>query len=224
MTDKREYWGLLRRRQCVLPTWRGWLVLVLFCLAVGIAGIRSLYGFLAPNDPLPGGVMVVEGFASDYALEAVVAEFHRHHYEKVYVTGGPLDIGTFLSEYRTFAERGLATLVKMGLTTNEVQAVPAPYERQDRTYSAAAALRDWWRKHGLVPTRVQLMSDGPHARRSRLLYRKALGKSIQVGVLAVEEKNYDPKHWWRSSAGFRNVVDESIAYLYAVLLFRPHGE
>jgi len=222
--EKTEYLGLIRRRQCLLPTWRGWLLLLLGILAFGLIGIRCLYPFLATNDPLPGGVMVVEGWAPDDALELVMHEFRTNHYEKLYVTGGPLDYGSFLSEYRTFAERGAASLLKMGLTTNEVQAVPAPFARQDRTYTAARALRDWWRDHGLAPHIVHLMSNGPHARRSRLLYRKALGSGIRVGVTAIEERNYDPKRWWRSSAGFRNVSDESIAYAYVILFFRAGGD
>jgi hypothetical protein len=224
MDEKKESWGLFRRRQCVVPTWRGWLVLALSLATLGIVSLRCIYPFLATNNPCSDGVMVVEGWDSDFTLDYVIAEFRRNHYDKIYVTGGPLEIGSFLSEYRTYAERGAATLVKMGLTTNEVQAVPAPFARQDRTYTAAVALRQWWREHGLAPTTVNLMSEGPHARRSRLLYRKALGKEVQVGVTALQDRSYDPKHWWHSSAGFRNVVDESIAYLYAILFFRTRGE
>ena len=133
-------------------------------------------------------------------------------------------MGSFFSEYRTYAERATASLIKMGLSTNQVQAVPAPFAPQDRTYTAARSLRKWWQEHGITAVTVNLISDGPHARRSRLLYRKALGKGVQVGVIAVQDRNYDPKHWWRSSAGFRSVVDESIAYLYATLFFRARGE
>ena len=217
---KTEYFGLIHRRQCLLPTWRGWLILLLAAGGLAVTGLRCLYPFLAPNDPLPGGVIVVEGWAPDYALEIVTREFRSHHYEKVYVTGGPLDYGSFLSEYQTFADRGAASLLKMGLTTNEVQAVPAPFARQDRTYTAALALRNWWRAHSLAPREVQLMSEGPHARRSRILYRKALGSEVRVGITAIQDQNYDPKHWWRSSAGFRNVLDETIAYVYVTLFFR----
>lgn len=224
MQEKTQYLGLIRRRQCLLPTWRGWLILLLLVIGFAVIGVRCLYPFLAPNDALPGGVMVVEGWAPDYALELAAREFHLNHYEKVYVTGGPLDIGSFLSEYKTFADRGAASLLKMGLTTNEVQAVPAPFARQDRTYTAATALRNWWRAHNLAPTAVQLMSEGAHARRSRLLYRKALGSDARVGVTAIPDKNYDPRHWWRSSAGFRSVLDESIAYFYVIFFFRTRAD
>src|SRR5436190_1691375 len=139
MDDTKKSWGLFRRRECIVPTWRGWLVLVLSFATVGIVSLRCIYPFLAVNDPCSGGVMVVEGWVGDFTLNYVVAEFRRNHYEKIYVTGGPLEIGSLLSEYRTYAERGAATLVKMGLGTNEIQAVPATFARQDRTYTAASA-------------------------------------------------------------------------------------
>jgi hypothetical protein len=69
-----------------------------------------------------------------------------------------------------------------------------------------------------------VISEGPHARRSRLFYRKALGKEVQVGVVAFPSRDIDPKRWWRSSAGFRSVVDESVGYVYAVLFFQTRGE
>ena len=221
---KREFWGLLRRRPCLIPTWRGWLVLGLSFAMLALGVLRGLYPFLSPVKPIPEGVLVIEGWAPDYSLETAIAEFRQNHYEKLYVTGGPLEFGTFLSEFRTYAERGAASLLKMGLTTNEVQAVPAPFARQDRTYTAAAALRDWLRERRLAPTKIHLLSDGPHARRSWLLYRKAFGKGVEVGVTSIPSRFYDPHNWWRSSAGVRNVVDETVAYVYAILFFRTRGE
>jgi len=40
-----------------------------------------------------------------------------------------------------------------------------------------------------------------------------------VGVIAIEHREYDPKHWWVSSNGVRTVLDELIAYAYALIIF-----
>jgi uncharacterized SAM-binding protein YcdF (DUF218 family) len=220
MDDNRKAWGLLRQRPCLVPTWRGWLVLLLIALLLANMAVREIHPFLAVTDPLPGGVLVVEGWAPDYALAEAAAEFRRNHYSKLYVTGGPLEWGASLAEYKTHAEGGAAILLKLGLGTNEVQAVPAPLVRQDRSYAAAATLNAWLRNHGISPDRVHLMTEGPHARRSRLMFQKALGKDVAVGVTAVPNRDYDARHWWRSSAGVRTVVDEVIAYGYARFFFR----
>jgi hypothetical protein len=45
-----------------------------------------------------------------------------------------------------------------------------------------------------------------------------------VGVFAAKDLDYDPQRWWMSSNGFRMVMDEAIAYVYALLLFDPATE
>ena len=221
MVENKVLCGFLCRRQCLVPTLRGWLLLVLTCAALAIIGARELAQFLTVNDPVPGGVLVIEGWAPDYALEAAMAEFNRTHYDKLFVTGIPLEQGAPLSEYKTYAELGAAVLLKLGLSTNAVQAVPATAVRRDRTYAMATALKHWMGEHGMAPTKVNLMSVGPHSRRSRLIFEKALGGGVTVGIIAIPSRDFDPAHWWRSSQGVRAVLDEALAYAYARLLFSP---
>jgi len=220
MEEKKRWWGLVRRRQCLVPTWRGWLALLLcFGLVLFVAG-RNLHHFLSVTEPAPGGLLVVEGWASDFVVQWALNEFKTNHYDRLLVTGGPIEKGAPFSEYKTYADLGAATLLKLGLTTNEVQAVPAPWVRQDRTYTAAVALKNWLLARGLTATRVNLITVGPHARRSRLLLQKVLGKEVVVGVVAIAPDDYDAEHWWRSSAGVRGVIGEGLAYAYARVWFR----
>ena len=220
MEPKSNLWGLVRRRQCWFPTCRGWLAILLILTTLIMVGVHQIHRFLAVNKPLPGGLLVVEGWAPDYAMAAAKEEFQRNHYDKLYVTGGPLQSGAPLSEYKNYAELGAAVLFKLGLSTNEVQAVPAEAVRQDRTYAAAASLAKWLRERGIPAAKVHLISEGPHARRSWLMCRKAFGQGVAVGVTAIPIRDYDQAHWWRSSAGVRGVVDETVAYVYALLFFR----
>ena len=221
MEPTQTRWKLLRRRQVLVPTWRGWLLLLLLFLVLGVLAVREIHPFLAVNAPLPGGILVVEGWASDVALQKAVAEFHRHHYDKVYVTGGPIEAGAPLWEYKTYAQRGGAVLSKLGIPTNELQVVPAPWVRQDRTYTAALSLANWLHASGAGPVSANLITEDTHARRSRLLYQKALGKSVKVGVTAIPPGDYEPRRWWCSSVGVRSVIGETLAYGYARLVFRP---
>jgi hypothetical protein len=194
------------------------------CVSVHRRGADRVHPFLAVNDPVRGGILVVEGWLPDYALDAAITEFGRNHYSKVFVTGVPLEEGAPLLEYRNFAELGAAILVRLGLPANVVQAVPSPRVRRDRTYACAVALKNWLDENGVGETNVNVISIGAHARRSRLLFRKALGNKYKVGVLCIETRSYDPKRWWKSSEGVRGVTSETIAYGYARLLFRPASE
>jgi len=216
--------GLVRLRQFPVPTWKGFLVLGLLVLAVLLGCRWQLHPFLAMNQRVSGGCLVAEGWASDYSLAAAAEEFRTYHYDKIFVTGGPIDRGGPLSEYKTFAELGAATLLKMGVNSNDVQAVPCPPVRQDRTFASSMALRKWIRDHHFPVTRLQVVTVGPHARRSRLLFAKAFGQGVEVGVTAVPEQEYDEAHWWNSSAGVRITLGEVIAYAYVRLFFRASAE
>ena len=219
MNERKPGRGFLQRRECLLPTWRGWLVLLFAIAALVVFSIRGAYSFLTVNDPVDSSALVVEGWLPDYALQEAIMEFGRGHYRRIFVTGGPLDNGAPLSEYRTFAELGAATLLRLGLNTNAVQAVPAPKVRLDRTYASAMALKSWLGSHEVADTNFNVISLGPHSRRSRLLFEKALGKGYKVGIIAIENQEYDAKQWWASSAGVRSMLDEIIAYVYARLSF-----
>ncbi len=214
-------WRLFRRRQCWVPTWRGWLVFITVgALAAFIAG-NTIHSFLSVTAPIGSDFLAAEGWMNSDSAKDVVAEFHRGKYSSLYVTGGPLERGEPLSEYKTYAELGAAVLRTLSLPTNAVQAVPAPRVRKDRTFAAALALKEWLTAHGGVPRTLDVVSMDVHARRTRLLYARAFGDQTRIGIIALENPEYDARHWWRSSKGVRVVVDETVAYLSARFFFHP---
>jgi uncharacterized SAM-binding protein YcdF (DUF218 family) len=68
---------------------------------------------------------------------------------------------------------------------------------------------------------INIVTEDLHARRTRLLFQKAFGKDVQVGIIAVPNVDYPANHWWHYSEGVMDVVNELAAYLYARLLFFP---
>jgi uncharacterized SAM-binding protein YcdF (DUF218 family) len=92
---------------------------------------------------------------------------------------------------------------------------------RDRTYCSAVALREWFREHNVAVQSLNVLTEDTHARRTRLLFKRALGKNVTVGIIAVPNPDYDPRHWWRYSEGVKDVVSESVAYLYAKFFFWP---
>jgi hypothetical protein len=210
--------GLLRRRSVFVPTWRCWVLLLV--LIAGLAGtiLFGVHPFLAVTDPRPGGFLVLEGWASDYVVAKAAAEYDRGGYQGFYVTGGPIEKGAPLVEYKDVANLGAATVrATRPDLANVVVAVPAPAVRDDRTYASAVALREWLRANGKPsPARVNLVSFGTHARRSRYYFQKAFGDRVDVGVIAVQDESYDPNRWWTTSYGFRVVTGEMIAYTYSL--------
>jgi hypothetical protein len=133
----------------------------------------------------------------------------------------PIEQGAFLSEYTNYAFITAATLLRLGISRDAIEVVPAPKALRDRTYTSALTLNHWFGEHGAAPRQLQVLTLGPHARRTRLLYEKAMGARVAIGIVALEVQEFDPQHWWRTSPGFRTVTDELIAYGYARFLFHP---
>ncbi len=208
---------LMRRRTALRPTWAGWLAI----LVAGVGLIRlsapGMYRFLAVSDPEPGDYLIVEGWLSDRNLTDVQALYREHNYRTIFATGGPLTYGSFLSEYEDMATVTHLRLLKIGLPVDRVVAVTAPGVHKDRTYASALALRHYLDAHEIRGGRFQLLTEGAHARRSRLLFRKALGPDRRVGCLALPPEDYDPRCWWHSSSGVRGVIYEGLAYGYTRL-------
>jgi hypothetical protein len=211
--------GLLQRGHHWRLTRRGWGLAVVVLLGGSAIFLRVIHPFLSVTQPVSSDVLVVEGWMADYALKEAVQEFEDGGYSLMYVTGGPMERGAPLAEYRSYAALGAAVARFFGAPSNQVYAVPAAAVRRDRTYAAAVSLRDWLKERDGLPPAFNVVSLGPHARRSRLLFEEAFGDACEVGVISVADANYDAKRWWAYSQGVRNVMGETASYLYARFLF-----
>lgn len=122
---------------------------------------------------------------------------------------------------RNQAEVVAEQFLEMGLPPAQVYVVPSGDPMRDRTYTSAKVLRGWFLERGGLPAGLNVVTEGAHSRRSRLLFEKAFGSKVAVGVISIPYSNFDAKQWWRYSEGVREVLGEGLAYLYARLLFWP---
>jgi hypothetical protein len=210
---------LFKQKTLTVPTLSGWLLILIALCGAFYIFINSVNSFLSLNKPVEANMLVVEGWLPDYAVAMAMNEFKKNNYSKLITTGGPLEQGDYLSEYKTFAQLSAATYRKLGLDSNTVVAVPTPEVGKNRTYAAACDVKRWMDTSGLSILAINLISQGTHSRRSWLLYQRAFGKKIKVGIISCPDKGYDAKKWWISSKGFRAVTDEIIAYAYAKFIF-----
>jgi hypothetical protein len=212
----------VQRRQIWLPTFLGWLTLV------GIAGPSFIlagywiHPFLAINKPIPGArLLVVEGWLEPRELDQAIEVFRNGRYQLLATTGGPIERWSELSAASNYADLAAGYLMNHGLPSIAVKAVPAPASAQDRTFLSAVKLREWIRRQGTGIDSLDVFSGGTHARRSRMLYRMALGPSVNVGIMSARPHQYDRDHWWQSSAGVKSVVGEAIGVAWTVCCFYP---
>ena len=218
----RKLWGLFSRRERWSLSGRGRLVLVSLGVLAGYLVFSNIHPFLAVTDRVNTKILVVEGWIQRYAIRAAADEFNRGSYKWVYTTGGPeKGSGGYVNDYQTSASVGAEALKKTGIPEEVVQMAPSHVIDQERTYSSAIALRDWFGEHNIAMQSMNVLTEDAHARRTQLLYQKAFGKNVLVGIIAVPNPDYDPRYWWRYSDGVREVTGESIAYIYARFLFYP---
>lgn len=203
-----------------VPTRAGWL-LILTVLAVTTVGLLAgLYPFLAVQRPVGASLLVVEGWASDVELRQAIRVFEEGGYETLAVTGCEADFAADLLPYRCYARLTWNRLRQLGVASEKMRWVSAGAVKRDRTYHSALVL-----KQALGPLeRLDVFSVGPHARRTRLLFRKAFGPGVQVGIHCGTPTEYDRSDWWRCSDGVRGVLGELLAWGYARLLFYPSVE
>jgi len=210
------------RKECWQLSLKGKAIVAATTLVTALIGFFNIHPFLAVTHREDSKILVVEGWVDQYAILAAVKEFQAGHYEKIYTTGGPgVGTGGYVNDFNTTASIGAEMLVKAGLPPEAVQMVPSHISGRDRTYSSALALEAWFRDQHLVVTNFNVLTEDVHARRTWLLFRKAFGKGVKVGIITVPNPDYDPRRWWRYSEGVREVLGETIAYIYARLLFWP---
>jgi uncharacterized SAM-binding protein YcdF (DUF218 family) len=209
------------------PGWRlTWLGRFAVLAALGLIGwgmVQEAYPFLALAAEVPADSLVLEGWLPDYTLQAVIDEMNRGKYQRVYLTGGVILQAGPHPELKTYPDLLRATLLDRGVSPDLLVAVPCPAVSKDRTYASALALHDWLMRQHIACPALNLVTQGPHARRSRLLFGKAFGGGTRIGVIPVTVDDYDPQAWWRTSAGVRDVIGESIAYVYARFFFYQEG-
>ncbi len=207
--------SLIRRREMWAITKEGWVIAIMGLIIAMLLTLTNIHQFLAVNAPIKADTLVVEGWLPDYAIKSAIAEFKKGEYRQLITTGLPLSKGYYLAEYKNYAELTAATCIALGFDKDKVIAVPAGSVVKHRTAASAMALRDWLAVSALKVDSINLYSLGTHARRSWIIFKAVLNPDIKVGIIAAEPEDYNPQEWWKSSAGFRAVTGEIMAYIYA---------
>jgi uncharacterized SAM-binding protein YcdF (DUF218 family) len=215
-----KLWGVVRLKERWGLSWHGRLFVTSVVLLVIYAVALNVHPFLAVTHRVKAKVLVVEGWMDEYAIRAGAGEFKTGDYEHIITTGGPeAGTGGYTNDYNTFASVGARRLKAAGVADESVLMVPSHVIGRDRTYSSAIALRRWLCDHSMPLRSLNVVTEDAHARRTRLLFQKALGNDVTVGIISIPNPDYDAKHWWRYSEGVREVIGEGIAYTYTRVFF-----
>jgi hypothetical protein len=186
------------------------LVAVIWFLVAG-------HDFLAISEPVSANVLVVEGWVwHSAAMQEAVDEFQRGAYDVVITVGviseGEASGRTQENDAASAAER----LKELGLGGHAVAEVAVPHTDRHRTYASALAVKRWLTDSKINTRGINVFTLGTHARKSRVLFRRALGGDIPIGVIAGTVHDYNPERWWLSVQGTNAVLRKTAGFLYAV--------
>ncbi len=210
IVTRKERWGL---------SGIGWILVIAIVILTPCVLAVTIYPFLAVTQRVNTDVLVVEGWVNEFGIRASVEEYKTGRYHSIFTTGGPRPGA--LSDSDTAAATMADWLHYRGIPNEFLHSVPSHEVGRDRTFHAAVALRDWLRQHKSEIRNMNVVTEMAHARRTRLLYREAFGDNVAIGIIAAQNQDYDPKRWWCSSDGVRDVIGEAVAYTYAKLFFYP---
>lgn len=208
-----------KKCNCIVPTFTGWILILTFFLICLCFFLFFVHPFLSHSKQVKGEILVVEGWMPDYCLEQTASLFKKGGYKLILTAGGPLKNGSYLKEYNTYAELAAATLKSIGVAESLIVAVSAPYSRKDRTFQSALSIKAWVQSSDKKINSLEVCSLGAHTRRTGYLFNKAFRKDVDIGTIAIRNRDYNPVFWFIYSEGVREVISELIAYIYAKYFF-----
>lgn len=218
---RRALAGILIRKESWRLSVRGQILVLIAVAGTLFAGPYFIYPWLAVTHRVSSEYLVVEGWIHNNGFVQAIQEFKKGGYRMILTSGCKVVDTSDFGGNANFADWGAERLERLGISKDLVRPVPCWNDQADRTYHSALAIKDWFRDHHITVTGIDVVTMGPHARRTRLLFQEAFGSKVAVGVIAMPDNTYDPRHWWRSSEGVRDVVGEAIAYVYARFFFYP---
>jgi hypothetical protein len=215
---------LVRKKERWSTTWLGKLLIILLILLCIIIFARIIHPFLAVTAPVKTDIMVIEGFMPDYAIAESMRIFNEGKYKLMIVTGKKMIRGSRLLPYENDGLLTAAILVKMGFDSSFIRVIGLENDvRKDRTFASAKAVMNWISQSQVKTEAVNVVSLGCHSRRSRLLFNKAFDHKIETGFISIPDDGYDPNVWWKTSYGFKTVINETLALVYTCFFFFPPG-
>ncbi len=213
---------LFVKRTVYRPTLLAWLITILLIVLLGWLLFSKIYSFLAIDETVEAKTLVIEGFVPKYALKEAIDLYHKDGYENLVVTGISITNNECASLYFNTADASIAALKDLGFTDTIYAARITENIYIDRTYNTALATKLIFENNEKWSHAFNVFSIGVHAKRSRMMFREALGDDYRIGVIAYPDRSFNPDKWWENSKGFRNVSNELVATLFVSLFFHPN--
>lgn len=209
--------GLFRRCTIWCPTWLGSSLIVAILVFLVAWWFACGESFLAVTHRLSPDILVVEGWIGRKGIRAAVDEFGHGDYRYIVASGG-LTSGRWEDEPASYAEMAAREMIRLGVPKERIIVATSGRTESHRTFESAVAVWRTLRDAGIKPKALNVFTIGPHAMRSALVFAKVNSHGAKVGVIGWIPPEYKAGPWWQSSDRSRELLDETVGYLYEILL------
>jgi hypothetical protein len=172
--------------------------------------------FLARSSPVNAEMLIIEAWVDTRYMRTAVQEFRKGKYRHIFVVGDSQSSGS-QGKSADDVERIMDTLIQLDIAPSLITGVPVPPKKWHKTWSQALTFRNYIARSNYPIKAVNVFTLGVHARKSQLLYQRAVGPDIQVGVISVTHYGRSSGHWWLTIGGIYGVAKNSVAYVDALL-------
>jgi DUF218 domain len=184
-----------------------------------LLGAWVSYGesYLAFTHRVPADILAVDGWIGRQGLRAAVDEFERGGYRFIIASGG-LTSGRWEDKPSSYAEMAAGEMIRLGVPKEKLVVATSENTEGHRTFESAVAVWRALRDAGIKFKALNVFTLGPHARRSALVYAKVNSPELKIGAIGWQPNEYKTEPWWRSSERSRELLEETVGYLYEALL------
>jgi uncharacterized SAM-binding protein YcdF (DUF218 family) len=208
---------LFQRRTFLFPTWTGlFFATAISCLFI-LGWLRYGESYLAETHRYQADILVLEGWIGRPGIRAAVDEFGRGGYRYVVAAGG-LTSGRWEDQIASYAEMAAHEMMRLGVPKERILVATTEMTESHRTFESAVAVWQTLRRAGITPRAINVFTLGPHARRSAMVFGKVYSHGPEIGVIGWMPPEYKVEPWWRSSERSRELLAETVGYLYEILL------
>ena len=95
----------------------------------------------------------------------------------------------FRNNLITTAQLARSKLIRIGIDSTKIIAVSAEKVRLNRTLTSALAFRNWLYVQDKDLNGINIISLGPHARRTWMTYNKILNEKYKIGIISIPEES-----------------------------------
>jgi DUF218 domain len=198
------------------PTWAGSFCIVALLFMFVATWLLHGESYLSATRRVPADILVVEGWIGRKGIRAAVHEFERGGYRYIVASGG-LTSGRWEDEPSSYAEMAAKEMIRSGVPKERLVVATSENTESHRTFESAVAVWRALRDAGIKSRALDVFTIGPHARRSATVFGKVNSDGAKVGVIGWLPPEYKTEPWWRSSERSRELLDETVGYIYEVL-------